>query len=126
MLKGNKVWTPNGYQAGPVNSLVGKGESIIDYTNGTGTLVTKGKVGVDNQPSSVRRDDNNVIAGNDIDWSNGMKFSDQVAPLTAKLQMYNDMEKEQVRNPILVLYQSRRLSFRKINQIALRPLFYKL
>lgn len=93
MLKRNKVWTPNGYQAGPVNSLVGKGESIIDYTNGTGTLVTKGKVGVDNQPSSVIRDDNNVIAGNDIDWSNGMKFSDQVAPLTAKLQMYNDIEK---------------------------------
>lgn len=93
MLKGNKVWTPNGYQAGPVNSLVGKGESIIDYTNGTGALVTKGKVGVDNQPSSVRRDDDNVIAGNDIDWSNGMKFSDQVAPLTAKLQMYNDIEK---------------------------------
>lgn len=93
MLNVNKVWTPNGYQAGPVNSLVGKGESIIDYTNGTGTLVTKGKVGVDNQPSSVRIDDNNVIAGNDIDWSNGMKFSDQVAPLTAKLQMYNNIEK---------------------------------
>ena len=93
MLKGNKVWTPNGYQAGPINSLVGKGESIIDYTNGTGTLVTKGKVGVDNQPSSVRRDDDNVIAGNDIDWSNGIKFSDQVSPLTAKLQMYNNIEK---------------------------------
>lgn len=93
MLKGNKVWTPNGYQSGPVNSLVGKGESIIDYTNGTGTLVTKGKVGVDNQPSSVSINDNNVIAGNDVDWSNGMKFSDQVAPLTAKLQMYNDIEK---------------------------------
>ena len=93
MLKGNKVWTPNGYQTGPFNSLVGKGESIIDYTNGTGTLVTKGKVGVDNQPSSVRRDDDNVIAGNDVDWSNGIKFSDQVAPLTAKLQMYNNIEK---------------------------------
>lgn len=93
MLKGNKVWTPNGYQSGPVNSLVGKGESIIDYTNGTGTLVTKGKVGVDNQPSSVSVNDNNVIAGNDVDWSNGMKFSDQVAPLTAKLQMYNNIEK---------------------------------
>lgn len=93
MLKGNKVWTPNGYQSGPVNSLVGKGESIIDYTNGTGTLVTKGKVGVDNQPSSVSINDNNVIAGNDIDWSNGMKFSDQVAPLTVKLQMYNNIEK---------------------------------
>lgn len=93
MLKGNKVWTPNGYQSGPVNSLVGKGESIIDYTNGTGTLVTKGKVGVDNQPSSVSINDNNVIAGNDVDWINGMKFSDQVAPLTAKLQMYNNIEK---------------------------------
>lgn len=93
MLKGNKVWTPNGYQSGPVNSLVGKGESIIDYTNGTGTLVTKGNVGVDNQPSSVSINDNNVIAGNDVDWSNGMKFSDQVAPLTAKLQMYNNIEK---------------------------------
>ena len=93
MLKGNKVWTPNGYQSSPVNSLVGKGESIIDYTNGTGTLVTKGKVGVDNQPSSVSVNDNNVIAGNDVDWSNGMKFSDQVAPLTAKLQMYNNIEK---------------------------------
>lgn len=93
MLKGNKVWTPNGYQSGPINSLVGKGESIIDYTNGTGTLVTKGKVGVDNQPSSVSINDNNVIAGNDVDWSNGIKFSDQVAPLTAKLQMYNNIEK---------------------------------
>lgn len=93
MLKGNKVWTPNGYQSGPVNSLVGKGESIIDYTNGTGTLVTKGNVGVDNQPSSVSINDNNVIAGNDVDWSNGMKFSDQIAPLTAKLQMYNNIEK---------------------------------
>lgn len=100
-MKANKVWTPNGYQRGPVNSLVGKGESIIDYTNGTGTLVTKGKVGVDNQPSSVNVNDNNVIAGNDIDWSNGMKFSDQVAPLTAKLQMYNNMEKKVNNKPNL-------------------------
>lgn len=94
MINANKVWTPNGYQEGPVNSLVGKGESIIDYTNGTGTLVTKGKVGVDNQPSSVHENDSNVIAGNDKDWTNGMKFSDQIAPLTAKLQMYNNIEKK--------------------------------
>ena len=97
----NKVWTPNGYQAGPVNSLVGKGESIINYNDGTGTLVTKGKKGVDNQPSSVTQYDDNVIAGNDIDWSNGMKFSDQVAPLTAKLQMYNDIEKRANKKPEL-------------------------
>lgn len=100
-MKTNKVWTPNGYQYGPVNSLVGKGESIINYTNGTGTLVTKGKTGVDNQPSSVKMDDDNVIAGNDIDWSNGMKFSDQVAPLTARLQMYNNMEKKVNKKPNL-------------------------
>lgn len=92
-MRTQKVWTPNGYTQGPINSLVGKGESIIDYTNGTGTLVTKGKRGVDNQPSSVEQNDNNVIAGNDVDWSNGIKFSDQVAPLTAKLQMYNNIEK---------------------------------
>ena len=92
-MRTQKVWTPNGYTQGPINSLVGKGESIIDYTNGTGTLVTKGKKGVDNQPSSVKQNDNNVIAGNDVDWSNGIKFSDQVAPLTAKLQMYNNIEK---------------------------------
>ena len=98
MIK-QKVWTPNGYQVGPTNSMVGKGESIIDYTNGTGTLVTKGKVGVDNQPSSVRQDDRNVIAGNDIDWTNGMKFSQQIAPLTAKLQMYNDIEKKANKKP---------------------------
>lgn len=98
MIK-QKVWTPNGYQAGPTNSMVGKGESIIDYTNGTGTLVTKGKVGVDNQPSSVRQGDRNVIAGNDIDWTNGMKFSQQIAPLTARLQMYNDIEKKANKKP---------------------------
>ena len=94
-----KVWTPNGYQVGPTNSMVGKGESIIDYTNGTGTLVTKGKVGVDNQPSSVRQDDSNVIAGNDIDWTNGVKFSQQIAPLTARLQTYNNIEKKMNKKP---------------------------
>ena len=99
MINANKVWTPNGYQQGPVNSLVGKGESIIDYTNGTGTLVTKGKVGVDNQPSSVHENDSNVIAGNDKDLTNGIKFSDQIAPFTAKLQMYNNIEKKMNKKP---------------------------
>ena len=127
MLKGNKVWTPNGYQAGPVNSLVGKGESIIDYTNGTGTLVTKGKVGVDNQPSSVRRDDNNVIAGNDIDWSNGMKFSDQVAPLTAKLQMYNNIEKRAGKKSELSSLSKQTMELQK-NQLdrAKAPILYAM
>lgn len=85
----NKVWTPGGYQVGPTNSYVGKGESIIDYTNGTGTLVTKGNRGIDNQPSSVSATDDNVIIGNDKDWTNGIKFSDQAAPFTAQLQTLN-------------------------------------
>ena len=85
----NKVWTPDGYQVGPTNSYVGKGESIIDYTNGTGTLVTKGNRGIDNQPSSVSATDDNVIIGNDKDWTNGIKFSDQAAPFTAQLQTLN-------------------------------------
>lgn len=89
----NKVWTPTGYRNGHVNSMVGKGESIINFNRGTGTLVTKGKRGVDNQPSSVRPDDDNVILGNDIDWTNGMKFSDQAAPLTAQLQLLNNYTK---------------------------------
>lgn len=116
-MRTQKVWTPNGYTQGPVNSLVGKGESIIDYTNGTGTLVTKGKRGIDNQPSSVEQNDNNVIAGNDVDWSNGMKFSDQVAPLTAKLQMYNNIEKRVKENKLDSLSkQTKQLQTTQIQQ----------
>ena len=85
----NKVWTPTGYRNGHVNSMVGKGESIVNFNRGTGTLVTKGQRGVDNQPSSVSPNDNNVILGNDIDWSNGIKFADQAAPYTAALEMLN-------------------------------------
>ena len=116
-MRTQKVWTPNGYTQGPINSLVGKGESIIDYTNGTGTLVTKGKKGVDNQPSSVKQNDNNVIAGNDVDWSNGIKFSDQVAPLTAKLQMYNNIEKRVKENKLDSLSkQTKQLQTTQIQQ----------
>lgn len=88
-----KVWTPSGYKNGNVNSYVGKGESIIDYTNGTGTLVTKGTRGVDNQPSSVENGDKNVVIGNDVDWTNGIRFSDQAAPFTAKLEQFNKYNK---------------------------------
>lgn len=85
----NKVWTPTGYRRGTINSMVGKGESIVNFNRGTGTLITKGQRGVDNQPSSVSPNDDNVILGNDIDWSNGIKFSDQAAPYTAALEMLN-------------------------------------
>lgn len=85
----NKVWTPTGYRRGTTNSMVGKGESIVNFNRGTGTLITKGQRGVDNQPSSVSPNDDNVILGNDVDWSNGIKFADQAAPYTAALEMLN-------------------------------------
>lgn len=124
----NKVWSASGYSAGPINSLVGKGESIIDYTNGTGTLITKGKKGIDNQPSSVQEGDRNVIAGNDIDWTNGIKFSDQAAPLTAKLQMYNDVERKSAKinnNMSSLSKQTRQLQQQQINQ-AKQPILQSL
>lgn len=89
----NKVWTPTGYRNGHINSMVGKGESIVNFNRGTGILITKGHKGVDNQPSSVKPGDSNVILGNDVDWTNGMKFSDQAAPYTAMLQTMNDYTK---------------------------------
>ena len=94
-MKGStKVWTPGGYQSGEHNSYVGKGESIINFNEGKGTLVTKGQIGVDNQPSSVREDDDNVILGNDLDWRTGSTFAEQSRPYTAKLQYINQLEKK--------------------------------
>ena len=94
-MKGStKVWTPEGYQSGEHNSYVGKGESIINFNEGKGTLVTKGQIGVDNQPSSVRENDDNVILGNDMDWRTGSTFAEQARPYTAKLQYINQLEKK--------------------------------
>lgn len=90
----NKVWSPNGYVTGPHNSWVGKGESILNFNDGKGTLVTNGKVGVDNQRSSVQENDDNVILGNDMDLRAGTTFAKQGAPFTAKLQAINEQEKK--------------------------------
>lgn len=84
-----KVWSPEGYETGEHNSYVGKGESIINFSTGKGSLVNKGKIGVDNQPSSVQENDDNVILGNDIDWSNGNTFAQQAAPYTNYIQSVN-------------------------------------
>lgn len=92
-LIGN-VWSADGYGLGPVNSKVGKGESIIDYQNGDATLVTKGTVGKDTEYSSVQDGDQNVIAGNDIDWSNGQSFAQQVLPLTMRIQKLDEIAKK--------------------------------
>ena len=90
----NKVWSPSGYEYGPINSLVGKGESIINFNNQTASYVKTGKVGKDTEPSSVRDDDDNVILGNDINWKTGNKFSQEALPHTMQIEQINDMEKK--------------------------------
>jgi len=80
-----KVWTPSGERFGPVNSLVGKGESIIDYNNGKASYVNKGVKGKDTQPAIASPGDDLVIAGNNIDFTNGISFADQAAPYTKML-----------------------------------------
>lgn len=90
----DKVQTAEGLQTGPVNSMVGKGESILNFNNGTGSIVNKGKVGVDNQKSNVQQNDDNTILGNDIDWSNGKSFAQQALPYTARLEAINKMEQK--------------------------------
>lgn len=90
----NKVQTSEGIQHGPVNSMVGKGESILNFNNGTGSVVNKGKVGVDNQKSDVQPNDDNVILGNDKDSQNGYSFAQQAQPLTDRLEAINKMEKQ--------------------------------
>lgn len=87
-----QVYSPYGVINGPHESNVGKGESIIDFNNGSATIVDKGTVGVDNQPSSVREDDSNVILGNDIDWRTGDTFARQAAPYTIQIQSINEAQ----------------------------------
>ena len=38
-----KIWTPEGPSYGPVNSLVGKGESIVNLQDQTGSIVRDGQ-----------------------------------------------------------------------------------
>lgn len=76
------VFDKDGYHLGPINSKVGKGETIVNFDEGKMTYIDKGKKRADDQYSSVQEGDNNYIAGNDIDWTNGMSFADQVAPIS--------------------------------------------
>lgn len=76
------VFDKDGYHLGPINSKVGKGETIVNFDESKMTYIDKGKKRADDQYSSVQEGDNNYIAGNDIDWTNGRSFADQVAPMS--------------------------------------------
>lgn len=83
------VWTPAGQQFGKVGSLVGKGESLIDYTTGQAAYVDQGTKRVDNQPSIAQDGDQIVIAGNKIDPTNGLSYAEQAAPITKNIEKLN-------------------------------------
>lgn len=110
-----QTWTPNGQQYAPVNSLVGKGESIIDYTEGKASYVDKGTKRVDNQPSVAQDGDRIVIAGNDKDWSNGVSFADQIAPFTKRLERLNKTAKS-VQNNKYSSEQTKQLNLQQIDK----------
>lgn len=118
-----KVWTPSGEQYGPVNSLVGKGESLIDYDNGKASYVDKGTRRVDNQPSVAAPGDNIVIAGNDIDITNGISFADQAAPYSKALQKLE--EKENLINKNTGSEKTKYINLKQLNA-AKNKLFSKL
>ena len=125
-MRNNKVWTPTGLQNAPLNSMVGKGESIINYDTNNASLVTKGIKGRDTEGSSVQENDNNVIAGNDKDYigyfhgkTNGlMSFADQVAPIAARVQMLNSLIKDNKHPELSSLSkQTRQLNDSEINKV---------
>lgn len=90
----NKVYSAGGYGAGEHNSWVGKGESIYNPSQQLATYIDRGKVGVDNQKSSVQEYDDNVIFGNDVDVATGTTFAKQAAPYSQKLHFINEQEKK--------------------------------
>lgn len=110
-----QTWTPDGQQYAPVNSLVGKGESIIDYTEGKASYVDKGTKRVDNQPSVAQDGDRIVIAGNNKDWSNGVSFADQIAPFTKRLEHLNKTAKS-VQNNKYSNEQTKQLNLQQIDK----------
>lgn len=110
-----QTWTPDGQQYAPVNSLVGKGESIIDYTEGKASYIDKGTKRIDNQPSVAQDGDRIVIAGNDKDWSNGVSFADQVAPFTKRLERLNKTAKS-IQNNKYSNEQTKQLNLQQIDK----------
>lgn len=88
------VWTPNGPQFGQINSLVGKGESIINLKDQQGSIVRSGQVGRDTIPSNVTEDDDNTIFGNLKRLNGADTFAQAAAPYTQQLEQINNMEKK--------------------------------
>lgn len=107
------VFDKDGYHMGPINSKVGKGETIVNFDEGKMTYIDKGKKRADDQYSSVQEGDNNYIAGNDIDWTNGKSFADQVAPMS---KQYTKNEK------LRKLIESNKYADNKTKELNLRQL----
>lgn len=86
------VFDKDGYHFGPRNARIGKGESVINYNEGKLAYVDKGKKRADDQYTSAQEGDDNYIAGNDVDITNGISFADQVAPAAKRFQQLEEMK----------------------------------
>lgn len=61
------VETPEGVLPGPVKSIVGKGEGLINFNNGTASIVETGTTGKDTNYASIDPNDKNqVVLSNSI------------------------------------------------------------
>lgn len=85
------VYTSEGLQKGQPNSKVAKGETILDNINNpqetTGSLVRRGKEGVDTELANLG--ENTVVLGGQLDWRTGVSFKDQAKPYTQALEHIN-------------------------------------
>lgn len=86
------VFDKDGYHFGPRNARIGKGETVINYNEGKLAYVDKGKKRADDQYTSAQEGDDNYIAGNDIDITNGVSFADQVAPASKRYMQLEEMK----------------------------------
>ena len=85
------VYTSEGLQKGQPNSKVAKGETILDNINSTqeatGSLVRRGKEGVDTELANLG--ENTIVLGGQLDWRTGISFKDQAKPYTQALEHIN-------------------------------------
>lgn len=85
------VYTSEGLEKGQPNSKVAKGETILDNINNpqetTGSLVRRGKEGVDTELANLG--ENTIVLGGQLDWRTGVSFKDQAKPYTQALEHIN-------------------------------------
>lgn len=82
------VETSDGPKLGNINSMVGGGESIVNFNEGTARYIDHGTKRVDNIPSEVQEGDDNTIFGN-LPFA-GSTFANYAAPYSKYIEEINN------------------------------------